>query len=162
MGSYSSSQSSNPVADNKPTLSDSPTDIFNNQVKTFTGSRVAESVYGDSASQNLTKSSSMYGPSLTGSSQTYTLSGGSSITDGGATMAMFNLASEVVKQNSLSGLLQTMQGGGLNTATSAANTVAAANGDVIAKIKEFLSQHKGAVIAGGLLLGFLIYKGFAK
>jgi hypothetical protein len=160
MSSSSKSTSSNPLSDIKPTLSDSPTDFFINRTANNVGSNVSESLLGDSVTRgNLAKST--FGDSLTGSSQNITLGKGATITDGGATMAMFNLASKVVEQNNLSNLVQTMQGGGVNTATSAGAT-SAAGGDIVAKIKDFYSEHKGAVIAGGLLLGFLVYKGFAK
>lgn len=163
MGSYSTSQSSNPLNDIKPTLSDSPTDFFINRTATNTGSNVAESLLGDTVARgNLAKSASTFGDSLTGSTQNITLGRDASITDGGAIMAMFSLASKVVEQNNLSNLVQTMQGGGVNTATSAATPSAVGGTDIVAKIKDFYSEHKGAVIAGGLLLGFLVYKGFAK
>jgi len=162
MGSYSTSISANPISDIKPTLSDSPTENFINKSVTASNSRITESLYGDVAAQDLNKATSQFGAALNNSTQNITLSGGSSIVDGGAIMGMFNLASKAIEQNSLAGLLQTMQGGGMNTAASAANTVAAANGDVVAKIKEFFKDHKGAVIAGGLLLGFLVYKGVTK
>lgn len=159
--SYSTSSSLNPISDNKPTLSDSPTDIFQNRTSNINESTVGESLFGDSVGYgSIRRAISNSGPSLTDSNLSYNLSGGSSITDGGAVMAMFNIASKALDLNSPVSMLQAM-----NDAKSGASGVSSGSevvDDTLSWIKEFLTENKTLLIGGGLVLAYLIYKGVSK
>lgn len=160
MGSSSTSQSSNPVSDIKPNLQDSPTDFFINRTNTAVGSNIGESLLGDSLGAGyMAKSSTNMGDSLTNSHQAFNLSGGSSITDGGAIMAMFNLAKDVVDKSSASSIIQALQGektgGGVSSGSEAVD-------GALQDAKDFILKNKTILIVGGLLIGYLIYKGVSK
>lgn len=157
--STSQSLTSNPLSDIKPTLENSPTDYFVNESTSIQSGYLAKSVTGDANTNGtMQKATSLYGDSLTNSSLNYSLSGGSSIVDGGAIMAMFNLASRAIDMNSPVSILES-----LNQAKSGA---AAQTGDPVedtmAKIKDFITENKTLFILGGLVVGYLIYKGVSK
>lgn len=158
--SVSTSQSSNPLSDIKPTLENSPTDFFINRSNTNTGSNVAESLLGDVVTRgNNEKINSTFGPALNRSNLTMNLSGGSSITDGGAIMAMFNLASESIKANQgATSLLAGQQAAAVKQAEESNNDLSKMWEDV----KSFLSENKSLMMLGGLFVGYLLYKGVTK
>lgn len=159
--SISNSQPITAQSDLMPTLNDSTAANLITRSTNATASSLSESMYGDSLTgSNAYKSNSLYGDSLTNSSQNINLSGASSIVDGGAIMAMFNLASKAIDLNSPVSILESLnkERGGGTVGQAASEAVE----DVASKIKDFVTENKTIFILGALVVGYLVYKGVSK
>lgn len=161
------SNSQTPTADLKPTI-DAPVENVQTKMQTLNASNLSESLYGDVAGTNssVNKLASNLGDVMQNSTvyKNQTVTGGGSIVDGGAIMAMFEITKKAI--DNYSGATNVMQAKQAEAVKAAAeqkqSEAAAASDDWLVKIKEFIKNNQAVIIAGGLLGGYLIMQGFKK